>query len=62
MNSCFYSLLIDDNSSMLSSNNHPCNLSLSCKTRKNNSYEDNSLYTENFADELEYVTITYDVN
>ncbi|XP_060850963.1 uncharacterized protein LOC132929551 isoform X1 [Rhopalosiphum padi] len=60
LNNCFYSLLSDDHSSILSSN-HSCNLSLNYKTEKNNFFGDNDVFKDNFADELERITITYDV-
>lgn len=59
MNNCFYSLLSDDHSSILS-NNHSCNLSLNYKTGKHNFYEENNI-NDNFADEIEQITITYNV-
>ncbi|XP_025195243.1 uncharacterized protein LOC112594591 isoform X2 [Melanaphis sacchari] len=60
LNNCFYSLLSDDHSSILSSN-HSCNLSLNYKTEKNNFFGENDVFKDNFADELERITITYDV-
>lgn len=60
LNNCFYSLLSDDHSSILSSN-HSCNLSLNYKTEKNNFFGENDIFNDNFADELERITITYDV-
>ncbi|XP_015364270.1 PREDICTED: uncharacterized protein LOC107162071 [Diuraphis noxia] len=60
LNNCFYSLLSDDHSSVLSSN-HSCNLSLNYKTEKNNYFEENDVFKDSFADELERLTITYDV-
>ncbi|XP_022182508.1 uncharacterized protein LOC111042242 isoform X1 [Myzus persicae] len=60
LNNCFYSLLSDDHGSIVSSN-HSCNLSLNYKTEKNNLFEENDVFKDNFADELERITITYDV-
>ncbi|CAH1722627.1 uncharacterized protein LOC114130709 [Aphis gossypii] len=60
LNNCFYSLLSDDHSSILSSN-HSCNLSLNYKTEKYNFFGENDVFNDNFADELERITITYDV-
>jgi len=61
LNNCFYSLLSDDHSSVLSSNNS-CNLSLNYKTEKNNYFEENDIFKDSFADDLERLTITYDVS
>jgi len=61
LNNCFYSLLSDDHSSILSSN-HSCNLSLNYKTEKHNFFGENDVFNDNFADELERITITYDVS
>lgn len=61
MNNYFYTLLSDDHSSILSlDSNHSCNLSLNYKTGKDDFYEEN--VNGNFADELEQITITYNVS
>lgn len=46
---------------MLSSNNS-CNLSLHYKTDKYNVLSENNAFGNNFVDELECITIAYDVS
>ncbi|XP_025407134.1 uncharacterized protein LOC112681083 isoform X2 [Sipha flava] len=60
LNNYFYSLLGDDHSSILSFN-HPCNLSLNYKTEKNIYSSENNIIKDNFADELERISISYTV-
>ncbi|XP_050422148.1 uncharacterized protein LOC126834339 [Adelges cooleyi] len=61
LNNCFYSLISDDHSSVLSTSDHSCNLSLNYKTGKHSLCGDDFIFNDNFADELERINITYDV-
>ncbi|XP_050538872.1 uncharacterized protein LOC126904157 isoform X2 [Daktulosphaira vitifoliae] len=61
LNNCFYSLISEDHSSMLSISDHSCNLSLNYKNEKHSLFREGIITSDNFADELERLTITYDV-
>lgn len=61
LNNCFYSLLYDDHSTIVSSE-HSCSLSLNYKAGKHSFTRENNVFNDNFADEIERITITYDVS